>query len=463
MDPTSPRRTRAATARRGPAAVTLDSAGWSLATAGERDELIRRALATDAGHQLARCFGTHGVPVGSLRAHALLRTGRQPTRRPQRHGHLDRTPTRTPAPSCAATASPPSAPPRLELRAVHALDRRPGTRRPDAGLDWSRDHHAREHARRAAARAHAQLPIDLDDPAVWVAAADRQRALARRLGLDAAAGEQLSAGRSRTSTPSTRTTCAAGGSPHRPGSSWPTSSCRPCTASSGRSASCSPPRRGDGWELTPTFSLDAIRVLAALGATLERDLRAAVLPADAATRPARALEPAHAARRPARERRRRQGTRRRAHARTRAAREPRRAAATRSTAGAACSSAATPTPRPTPTSTRRSRCASSRCPAAGSRAAGSARRRSTSYHATHSAADGARRGRPDRDRTRPAAAAVLRGLRRAQGHRPRRTHEGPPRPAGDHHRRRPQRQHPHASSPSRRSPSCANSSAPARR
>lgn len=47
--------------------------GWSLARAGEREELARRALETDAGRQFARCFGTHGTPVASLRPGALLR------------------------------------------------------------------------------------------------------------------------------------------------------------------------------------------------------------------------------------------------------------------------------------------------------------------------------------------------------------------------------------------------------
>ena len=44
-----------------------------------------------------------------------------------------------------------------------------------------------------------------------------------------------------------------------------------------------PAARGDGWQLTPVLSLDAIRLFVSLGGRLERDLRSAVLPAAAAS------------------------------------------------------------------------------------------------------------------------------------------------------------------------------------
>ena len=44
-----------------------------------------------------------------------------------------------------------------------------------------------------------------------------------------------------------------------------------------------PAARGDGWQLTPVLSLDAIRLFVSLGGQLERDLRSAVLPAAAAS------------------------------------------------------------------------------------------------------------------------------------------------------------------------------------
>src|SRR4051794_5291695 len=50
----------------------MASTDWSLATADEREALACRALDTDAGRQLSRCFGTDGVPVTTLRTAALL-------------------------------------------------------------------------------------------------------------------------------------------------------------------------------------------------------------------------------------------------------------------------------------------------------------------------------------------------------------------------------------------------------
>ena len=44
-----------------------------------------------------------------------------------------------------------------------------------------------------------------------------------------------------------------------------------------------PGARGEGWQLTPVLSLDAIRLFVSLGGRLERDLRSAVLPAAAAS------------------------------------------------------------------------------------------------------------------------------------------------------------------------------------
>ena len=76
------------------------------------------------------------------------------------------------------------------------------------------------------------------------------------------------------------------------------------------------------------------------------------------------------------------------------------------------------------------------------RAAGSASAPARRVSRAAERGDGARRGGADRDRARPAAAAVLRGRRAAQGHRPRRADEGPPRRAGHHHRRRAERRHP---------------------
>jgi hypothetical protein len=48
---------------------------------------------------------------------------------------------------------------------------------------------------------------------------------------------------------------------------------------------------GTGWQLVPVLSLDAIRVVAAVGGTLGRDLTVATLPAEAAERAAGADQP----------------------------------------------------------------------------------------------------------------------------------------------------------------------------
>ena len=43
-----------------------------------------------------------------------------------------------------------------------------------------------------------------------------------------------------------------------------------------------PAERGDGWQLAPVLSLDAIRLVHSLGGRIEYDLRSAVLPLSAA-------------------------------------------------------------------------------------------------------------------------------------------------------------------------------------
>jgi hypothetical protein len=57
-----------------------------------------------------------------------------------------------------------------------------------------------------------------------------------------------------------------------------------------------PAPRGEGWQLTPVLSLDAIRLLVSLGGRLERDLRCAV-PRDRRAATDRTAQRAHAARR----------------------------------------------------------------------------------------------------------------------------------------------------------------------
>ena len=168
---------------------------------------------------------------------------------------------------------------RLELRAARQLAAGQAERDSHAGLDWSRvtapahllDDQLRE--------AHAQLPIDLDDPSVWVAPADRRRAVARGLGLDPGAGDQLShwalADLERFDAEDLR--CWRIASP-----TWialADQQLPPVDRIERPVGVLLAPAPSEGWDLTPTFSMDAMRFLVALGATIERDLRAAVLPA----------------------------------------------------------------------------------------------------------------------------------------------------------------------------------------
>ena len=101
-----------------------------------------------------------------------------------------------------------------------------------------------------------------------------------------------------------------------------------------------PALTGGGWQLSPVLSLDAIRLIVALGGRLERDLRAATIPGDQARRARRARQRAHAARRTQGAARQRRPARPRALARARADRLARARRATSATAGDACSSSA---------------------------------------------------------------------------------------------------------------------------
>jgi len=266
--------------RRGPDTEPSASTDWCLAGPGERDELAHRALETDAGRQFARCFGAHGTPLGSMRPGALLRLADNQAVDPndtdawsnadahagavlRRHG--------------ITTVSPA----RLELHAVRRLAHGQAETDREAGLDWSRVTGPTSELDEAIARAHARLPIDLDDPAAWVAPLDRQRALGHRLGLDAAAGEHLS--RWALAHPdgfdASDLRCWRLASP-----TWlalADAQLPPVERVERPVGVFLAPAPGGGWELTPTLSLDAIRLLAALGATIERELRAATLPAGA--------------------------------------------------------------------------------------------------------------------------------------------------------------------------------------
>lgn len=251
---------------------------WAHASPSERERLAEHALETDAGRQLSRCFGNAGAPIRDLRADALFELAANRPIDPndssawidsdahaaavlRRHGITDIRLTR------------------LQLHAIRQLAAGQAEQDARAGLDWSR---ARvETLDEQLQQAHAQLPIDLDDPGVWVSAADRRRAVARRLGLNAAVADDLSrwalAHLERFDATDLRSWRIA--SP-----SWLALADEqlPAVSSVDRPVGVFlAPAPGGSWELTPTFSLDAIRSLAALGATIDRDLRSAALPTEA--------------------------------------------------------------------------------------------------------------------------------------------------------------------------------------
>ena len=240
-----------------------------------------------------------------------------------------------------------AAPPRAARRP--RADRRPGARRPRRPGSTGRASPRPPRARRArCARAHARLPIDLDDPAVWVAPRGppaRARAPARP----------------RRRTPPTQLSRWALAHPdalrrRRPAlladrladAGWPSPTSNSPPVGARRAAGRRVPRRrapGGGWELTPTLLAGRDpRCSPRSAPRIERDLRARHA---ARRRDRRALlerwnpRTLHAGPRENLDSAR--PARRGAHARARPPRQPGRARATRSTAGAACSSAAAAT------------------------------------------------------------------------------------------------------------------------
>jgi hypothetical protein len=261
-------------------ALAPGQTGWRHADPAEREALAHRALETDAGRQFARAFGAHGTPAASMRPGALLRLADNAPIDPNDRDTWINTDAHAGA-VLRRHGITTINPGRLELQAIRQLLAGQVEADREAGLDWSRVSAPASELDDALRRANARVPIDRDDPAVWVAPADRQRAIARRLGLDASAAEQLSrwtlahaddfdADDLRCWQPASPTWLALADAQ------------LPSVERVARPVGVFlAPAPGGGWELTTTFSLDAIRRLAALGATIERDLRAATLPADA--------------------------------------------------------------------------------------------------------------------------------------------------------------------------------------
>ena len=152
----------------------------------ERTRLIEQARRTDAAAQLRRCCPSAARVLEDLSWRALTRLAanepvdpndpdswRSPDAHAQivlrRHGitGLDST--------------------RLTMDAVRALIDGQARADRDAGLDWTRLDVPAARLDAALRRAHARLPIALDDPAIYAYRDDQRRVLAARLGV---AGEQ---------------------------------------------------------------------------------------------------------------------------------------------------------------------------------------------------------------------------------------------------------------------------------
>ena len=166
----------------------------------------------------------------------------------------------------------------------------------DAGLDWTRSPRPPERSTHALRRAHARLPIDLDDPRVWASRDDQRRALAARLGVAGEQADDLSrwaldaARRVRRRRPALL-------ADRLRARGWRS----PTSSSAGRARRAARrrvrrARRGPraAGSSCPVLSLDAIRLLAALGGTRRPRPARRHAARRRGRRAARARQPAHA-------------------------------------------------------------------------------------------------------------------------------------------------------------------------
>ena len=248
----------------------------------ERTRLIEQARDTDAAAQLRRCCPSAAGVLESLSWRALTRLAanepvnpndpdgwRSPDAHAQivlrRHGitGLDST--------------------RLTMEAVRALIDGQTRADRDAGLDWTRVDVLPAQFDAALRRAHARLPIALEDPAIYVYRDDQRRVLAARLGVPREQAGDLSRWLLTHAD-------AFGADDLR---CWRIASATwlaladeqlPAVERVERPVGLflAPAGRGEGWQLAPVLSLDAIRLLHSLGGRIDYDLRSAVLPLNAA-------------------------------------------------------------------------------------------------------------------------------------------------------------------------------------
>ena len=245
----------------------------------EHERLEHHAHGTDATAQVLRCLPRWTRALEHLTARALERLARNEPVNPNdpdvwrsRDAHAQAVLYRHTSDTVSAT--------RLTSTAITALIDGQAQADNDAGLDWSAVTRPASRLDERLRRAHERLPIALEDPTVWAYPVDQRRALAARLGFDERHADDLS--RWVLANPGgfeqTDLRCWRIGS-----ESW--------LALAGEQlepvGKVERPvgvfvvpaiRASDGWQLVPVLALETIRLVAALGGRLERDLRSAVVP-----------------------------------------------------------------------------------------------------------------------------------------------------------------------------------------
>ena len=174
----------------------LELPGWRAAPFDLRDssgraDAERSARETDAGRQLQRCFPRWSRAFEHLRRTALRRLADNQPVDPNdadswhsRDEHAQAVLRRHGLAQVHAR--------RLQTSAIRALIDGQAHADRQAGLDWTTVTAPASRLDDALRRAHARLPIDLDDPRVWASRDDQRRALGRRLGVGDQQADDLS-------------------------------------------------------------------------------------------------------------------------------------------------------------------------------------------------------------------------------------------------------------------------------
>jgi hypothetical protein len=258
------------------------SRAWWLPTAGrtlERERLEHRAGQTAAAAQLRRCFPRWARMLEQLTTQALTRLAEDQPIDPNdpdtwrtRDAHAEAVLRRHQLASINSS--------RLTSTAIKSLIDRQAQADREAGLDWTNLAGGEGELVERLRRAHVELPVNLDDPAVWAYRTDQRRVLASRLGLPEAQADELS-----------RWVLAHPGQFDREDlRSWRIGSDRWLELADRHLETVATVERpvglflvpavrsGDGWQLMPALSLEMIRLGTELGGRLERDLRSVVIP-----------------------------------------------------------------------------------------------------------------------------------------------------------------------------------------